>query len=139
MERERLPAAVSAKDFETWLSQALSGKRLDTNSGHEEGRIIFLLEDRPGSCRRTDVVMKRDAIEVRSERLGSEQLAEMTIHAETEAWVRYLESPVPENLTPIHIYGNPYLYETLISLLTRRTSMVALRAGLQKKKVRRSK
>jgi hypothetical protein len=81
--------------------------------------------------------MKQDAIEVRSGRLGSEPLAEMTIHAETESWVRYLESPVPENLERIQIYGYPYLYETLISLLTRRTSMVALRAGLQKKKKRR--
>jgi hypothetical protein len=144
VERERTAATVSAKDFEHWLTQTLSGKRLDPARGHEEGRIIFLLEDAPGACRRTDVVMKLDRIEVRNGRTGSEQLTEMTIHADTESWVRYLESPAPENLEPIRIYGYPYLYETLISLLTRRTSMVALRAGVaekakDRKKRRRSK
>ncbi len=66
---------------------------------------------------------------------GPEQLTEMTISANTEAWVRYLESPLPENLEPIQIYGYPYLYETLISLLTRRTSMVALRASIDRRPI----
>ena len=104
MEREHVPATVTAKDFEQWLTQTLSGKRLDPSSGQEEGRIIFLLEDGSGACRRTDVVMTKDAIEVRSGRLGSEALVEMTIHADTESWVRYLESPVPENLKPIPLH-----------------------------------
>jgi hypothetical protein len=136
-------ATVTARDFEAWLTQALNGKRVDPRDGGAEGRIIFLLEDAPGSCRRTDVLMTKSAVEVRGGWCGSEQLTEMTIIASTESWMRYLESPIPENLRPIEIYGYPYLYETLISLLTRRGSAVSVRANLGgnlvKKKVSRRK